>query len=490
MVAVRQLAQTVGFNAALLALSRVVNAALSIVIIGVLTRVLGTNTFGEWSLVIAYGTILYACADWGLYSLLARDIARPGADEAALVRVYFWLRAAALGGVFALGVAASFALPLSSAVRSGLVIASFFFAFNSLSQILSAVFQKHLAMFWVGAAELAGKLCLLVVVLLGARRFGLAGVLAGLAFSGLVQFFILRFAVRLFVVPAGRTPAGWLKRSLVESWPMAVSIGLTLVYFKGDALLLGFLKPSSDVAIYGLAYSVLEHLIFFPAMFMGLMLPRLAARLSESRGAFRILLQQIFDLFFVAGLPIVVGLVFVADKIALLLGGPNFRASGGVMTVLGVATALIFFGNLFGSAVVVLGRQKSALRAYLAGFVTMLAVDLALIPRYSYFGTAWGTVATEIVVTVLLVRIVCKGAGVRLSLKRCIRILPAVAVLALVLAAARPLGLFGLTALGAASYLMAAWASGAIGPAELELFRLGRRQPTAPAVATVPPVSP
>ncbi|MBI3305456.1 flippase [Candidatus Parcubacteria bacterium] len=490
MVAVRQLAQTVGLNAAFLVLSRVVSAALSVLIIGVLTRVLGANTFGEWSLVIAYGTILHACADWGLYSLLARDIARPGADEAALVRAYFWLRAAALGGVFGLGVAASLVLPFSSAVRSGLVIASFFFAFNSLSQILSAVFQKYLAMFWVGVAEVAGKLCFLGVILLAARRSGLAGVLAGLALSGLVQFFILRFAVRLFVVPTGRTSAGWLKRSLVESWPMAISIGLTLVYFKGDALLLGFFKPSYDVAIYGLAYSVLEHFIFFPAMFMGLMLPRLAQRLSESRGAFRALLQQIFDLFFVAGVPIVVGLVFVADKIALLLGGPDFRASGGVMAVLGVAVALIFFGNLFGSAVVVLGRQKSALSAYLAGLVTMLVVDLALIPRYSYFGTAWGTVATEIVVTVFLARIVFQGAKVRLSLKRFARSLPAVAVLALVLAAARPLGLAALVALGTTSYLLSTWASGAIGPAELELFRLGRRSSAVPAGVPAPPVSP
>lgn len=464
--------KSVGTNAFLMAASRVVSAALAIVGVGILTRSLGPASYGDWSIIIAYGTILHAVADWGLAALASRDLARPGAAEGEVVRAYVWLRAAIAAFAFAFGIAASYAIPLSPVVRTAVAATSVFFICNSLSQIFITVFQKHLAMQWVALADLAAKGVFVAGVAALARPYGIAGAVAALVVSGGVQVLMLRWAVRFFATPTGRPQAGWVRRVFRESWPMAVSTSFVLLYFKGDAILLSFLKPREDVAIYGLGYSVLENLIYFPAMFMGLMIPRLTRRLHHTPAAFRELLQRLFDLFLVAGVPIAVGLWFVSPEIAELLGGPAFRPSAAVMAILGLATLLIFFGNLFGSAVVVLNRQREAVWAYVAGFLAMVAVNLALIPRFSYLGTAWATVATELVVVALLAWVVRRSSGFRPSLGRAWRAALAAVALWVVLWVVRDAGIATLALAGAASYSLAAWLVGAFGRGDVALFRM------------------
>lgn len=470
--------RSVGTNAALMAASRVASAVLSIVGVGILARSLGPASYGDWSIIIAVGTILHAVADWGLGALASRDLARSGAREGEVLRAYVWLRAAVAIAAFAVGITASQAIPFSPAVRTGIAATSAFFISNSLSQIFIAVFQKHLAMQWVALADLTAKGVFVAGVAALARPYGIAGAVAALVVSGVVQFLILRWAVRFFAAPAGRPQAAWARRALSESWPMAISTSFILLYFKGDAILLSFLKPREDVAIYGLGYSVLENLIYFPAMFMGLMIPRLTRRLSHAPAAFRASLQRLFDLFWVAGLPIAVGLWFVSPAVAELLGGPAFRESAGVMAVLGVAILLIFFGNLFGSAVIVLGRQRAAVWSYVAGFMTMVAVNLALIPRLSYLGTAWATVATELVVTAFLIWVVWRSSGFWPLFSRAGRAAVAAAALWLVLWVVRDAGIAVLVFAGAASYAAAAWLVGAFGRGDLALFRMTAAEDT------------
>lgn len=464
--------RSVGTNAALMAVSRVASAALSIVGIGILTRSLGPTSYGDWSIIIAVGTILHAVADWGLAALASRDLALPNAREGEVLRAYVRLRATIALAAFAVGIAVSWAVPFSAAVRTGILAVSAFFIVNSLSQILIVVFQKHLAMHWVALSDLAAKGVFVAGVAALARTYGIAGAVAALIVSGTVQFSLLRWTVRFFAAPTGLTPTGWARKALRESWPMAISTSFILLYFKGDAILLSFLKPREDVAIYGLGYSILENLIYFPAMFMGLMIPRLTRQLHHAPAAFRELLQRLFDLFWVAGLPIVVGLWFASPRIAELLGGTAFRPSAGVIAILGAAIAVIFFGNLFGSAVVVLGSQREAIWSYLAGFVTMVVVNLVLIPRFSYLGTAWATVATELVVTALLIRIVYRASGFHPRVFRAWRAVFAAAALGLVLWLVRDAGLITLTLAGVASYGAAAWLLGAFRKDDLALFRM------------------
>jgi len=68
-------------------------------------------------------------------------------------------------------------------------------------------------------------------------------------------------------------------------------------------------------------------------------------------------------------------------------------------------------------------------KGYLAGAVSGLVLYLILIPRFSYFGAAIGTIATEIIVAVIAFWLVRQGSKQSLSLKIILKSFPALIAL-------------------------------------------------------------
>jgi O-antigen/teichoic acid export membrane protein len=189
------------------------------------------------------------------------------------------------------------------------------------------------------------------------------------------------------------------------------------VYFKADTIILSLFKSQADVGVYGAAYKVLEVLTTFPAMFAGLILPLLAgAWAAMDRERFSRVLGKAIDAMSMVALPLIVGTFFLAQPVMNLIA-PEFRDSGSLLQILIIATGIIFLGNIFGSAVVAVNRQRTMMWLYLLVAIISLTGYLVFIPRYSYFGAAWMTVVSESLVTISAALIVLVSTKTRLSLK-------------------------------------------------------------------------
>ena len=71
-----------------------------------------------------------------------------------------------------------------------------------------------------------------------------------------------------------------------------------------------------------------------------------------------------------------------------------------------------YFNHLIGYTIVALGRQRRYLIVSLAALVFNVIVNLAVIPKYSYFGAAAVTVLTEGLILIITVAFVFKVIGV------------------------------------------------------------------------------
>jgi len=96
-----------------------------------------------------------------------------------------------------------------------------------------------------------------------------------------------------------------------------------------------------------------------------------------------------------------------------------------------VAAALIFLGNVFGSAVIALGQQRRAVWAYGIGMVLNFGLNLIFIPRFSYVAAATSTVLTEFVVTFGLMCICARASGGYIRTMRVLYALAASIVMAI-----------------------------------------------------------
>lgn len=195
---------------------------------------------------------------------------------------------------------------------------------------------------------------------------------------------------------------------MVQGYPLAIASFLVMIYFSSDSLFLSILKPAADVGVYRLPYKILESLIFFPAMFVGLIMPLLSRSAQSDQGKFKNIFQRASNVLMIFALPLVVGTMALSPQIIELLGGGKYSESAMIFNILIVAVGIIFFGTLFSYVLIALEKQKSLLWISAVGAVFNVAANLIFIPRYSYYAAAVTTVLTEALVTFLMVIAVYK----------------------------------------------------------------------------------
>ena len=193
-------------------------------------------------------------------------------------------------------------------------------------------------------------------------------------------------------------------RSLLRrGYPLAISGVLSIIYFSASSLILSVIKPPAEVGIFRLAYKVLESLIFFPAMFAGLIMPLLSRFALGERFKFQQVFQKSWDVLLIFTLPLVAGAALLAQPIVFLLGGRQYSEAAPVLSILMIAVAAIFLSTLFSYALIALGQEKKIMMTAGAAVIGNLLLNIFLLPRYSYLGAAWVTTVTESGVALALV---------------------------------------------------------------------------------------
>jgi len=408
----------IGANTLAASLGRVIGSVLALLSMALMTRALGVEGFGEYATIIAYLTTFQILADLGLYSLFTREISQNPARERELLSIFFTLRLLAGAFLLALAVILVFFFPYSRAVQLGTAFASIGFLAVSLTQLFMGVFQTRVAVYKGAIAEVLGRGSQLAFV----AFFFWSG--AGLlAFVGahVIASFVLFFANLFFawrIIPFRITFSKTETQRIIRAaLPVAASIVFTLLYFRMDTLMLSVMKGPAEVGLYSGAYKVLETFIFFPAVLVGLFFPILSRYAKDDRKAFSRTISFLTDGILAVVAPLVVGGVLLSTTLLALIGGEGFIEATGALAVLFVAVGAIFFGTLFGNSVVALDLQKKALWVYAAGLVLNFSTNLFVIPKYSYMGAAWTTLATEVLVTTLLAFLVWRSAPFVLSLR-------------------------------------------------------------------------
>lgn len=408
MAIARKIAYNVVFNAA----AKLISTVLALVGIGFITRYLGKEGFGEYSVVLAFFSFFGAFADLGLYTITARNISREGADEEKIVGNVLSLRIISSLSVLLFSPVIFLFLPYSSEVKWGILLSAMAFILSSTYSVLNGVFQKNLAMDRVATVELLGKVIQTLIIILAVKKdLGfLAIIFSLLAFMGF-NLFVVFLLARKYIKITLRFDLGYWKSFLAESLPMGISVIITFLYFKLDTILLSVLKDSTQVGIYNAAYKVIENLTFFPAMIIGLMLPIMSHSIISDRKRFEYISNETLKVFLILVFPLVTGTLLLSDKIILLIAGEAFLDSANALRILIFALAFIFFGNFFNSILIAGNLQKKLMKALSFAAIFNISTNLILIPMYSYMGSAVVSVLTEFMVVAMTYFLAKKHLG-------------------------------------------------------------------------------
>ena len=465
MALARKIAYNVVFNSALKVTSTVFIALLSIRLI---TGYLGQEGFGEYATVLAFFAFFGAIGDLGLANITAREIAKPSVDEAEFFGKVAGLRVTASLIIIALAPLLLFWFHYAPHVKGGIVIITLALLFAQFSTLLNGVFQKRLAMDRIAMVEFTGKIIQFLLIYLSVRfDLGFLAVVSAVLFTMLFNATVALYLSRSFVKFRFSWDIPFWKRFMHDAWPLGLTAIITFAYFKLDTIILSLLQPASHVGIYNVAYKIMENLIFFPAMLVGLILPLLSRAHHVDPSQFREIAEKTAKVFIAIVLPIVIGTLFLAPEIVAVVSGGGFEISADVLRILIFSLAGIFFGHYFNMLILVGNAQKKLLKALAIVAIINVSLNVILIREFSYFGAAISSAVTEALVVILSGVIVYRSLGFFPRPDRLSRILLSAAAMAVVLYLARPLPFIVTLGLAAASYAALLWATRAVTSREI-----------------------
>ncbi len=456
------LTRKLALNSAVQIAGKVVSTGFGLLVIGMLTRSLGPAAFGRYAVALAFLQVFGVLVDLGLYIVLLQKLSADEANAESWASTAFTLRLITATGFLVLAPLIALLTHYPGDVKQAIAIATISTFAVTVNQVLVGIFQKALQMHRVAIAELAGRIVLLVSTYFVIHShptvpWVMVTVAAGSVVNLLLSFILSRGIVRIRL----QLDREKVRTIFHEGWPVALSIAFNLVYFKADTLILARTRPDADVGLYASAYKVLEVLTTFPAMFAGLLTPLLAsAHAAQDAPRFQRVLQRAVDTIGLVAIPLAVGTGFVAVQVMRLVGGSAYSAAAPALTILMVATACIFFGNLFANAVVAVGAQRRMLWAYAIVAVGSLTGYLIAIPRAGIQGAAWMTLVSELAITLTGIILILRVTTATLQWSRLTRTLIACIPMVLLLALTPTLSLFPRLLLGVAAYVVGLFLTG------------------------------
>ncbi len=394
------LSQTVAKNTGVQVLGRMAVILFSLLTTALLTRLLGATGYGSYVFVIALVMFFVTIADWGTGMIFVREAAKKLAEEKKIYGNAFVFRFCFALFLFLVVDLLAFS-PWFLPLKTPLLIASVLIVLITLKTTTHIIFQTKMRFEYMALADAVGSFVFLVMIsffaFAGGRFFSLALVVFLFVLANIVSLcFSLFWAGKLSKIQI-KPERKLINFILGEAVPTGALLMVFSVYNRLDIFLLQAFKGAEAVGVYGLAYKVHDNLILGAAYLASALFPVLSSLTSGKtwQKNFLLIYRRAFDVLLVGG-GLVAGIVFLcAPLIISLIGGANFTESALILRFLVFATFFAYLNHLTGYSLIVLGKQRVSLMIAVLALFFNLSLNLFFIPRFSFYGAAVVTVATE-----------------------------------------------------------------------------------------------
>lgn len=414
------LSGSIARNTIVQTIGKIVSVALGWVIVVMMTRSLGAEGFGAYTIMTAYLQFFGVAVDFGFVLVSSQLLAERPDDQPRIFANLLGFRLATSAVVLAIAPLAIWAFPYSLLVKQGVVVLTLSFFLAALMQVFTGFFQKELKVGRVLLGEIGSRVVLLAFIAWAlSTGGGIFTMLLGVVAGALVNFLVLSISAgRFFPIRVAYDKELW-QLMWRRSWPLMATIVLNLIYLKADTVILSLTRSQAEVGVYGAMYRVFEVLVTFPTMFASLLLPVLAGFwVRQDREQFRSTALRGVEAVVFAAVPMVIGVAFIAPHVVTMFGQEFLNDGPTLLRWLVLANAFVFIGTYFAHLVVAVDKQKNMIMPFAITAAIGLVGYLIFIPRYGALGAAVMTAVSEAVIALLAWLVAERSAGMKLPVLR------------------------------------------------------------------------
>ncbi|MSQ28535.1 MAG: hypothetical protein EXR51_10445 [Dehalococcoidia bacterium] len=382
----------------------------------VMLRVLGPADYGWYSFAVALIGYFAIFTDYGLGTLLIRDVARAPEGAEKLVGRAIGLRLVLCAVSFPVLVAVSWWYHLQFGLAQEAVIAGVLFMVSlfpsGVAGALSARFSAQERMELPAALGVATAVLRAILgvaaLLLGAGVVGL-GIVSVVA-SGVNAAVFWWLYARRYGRPGISLDVTAGRQLLRTSAPLMFNSFLNTIFFRIDILLLQAMRGAEAVGLYSTAYKFIDGLLLVPTFVTLALFPLLSRFANESPERLGRTYRQAVKALVLVAVPIAVGFTFLAEDVLRFFFGETYAPAAPALRLLAWFLPLSYLNGVTQYLLIAVNRQRLITLAFGLGAGFNIVANIAVIPRFGMEGSAAVTVLSEVVLLAPFM------AGVRASL--------------------------------------------------------------------------
>ncbi len=385
-------------NSALVLGGEIADRILRLLLVLMAPRILGDAAYGKFHFAIMYTNLFLILADFGIHQLIIRDISRDRSRSQKLasngLTLKLILASATIGLIY---LVTSFSGKPAADVNAVYFMGWAMIA-GSFGEFFASVFRAHQKMGY----DVLSTLIFGTVV----NAAGLYVLFAGYDFVALSGVYLLAQVVRLiyciivtqakFVKIRLGTDFALIRYLARESFTFGILYFFALLYTNVDSTMLSFMTNDETTGWYGVSYRLINAMMFIPVAVMKVVFPALSQYFKESEEMFQSLFERSFKMMLLIGFSLAAVVYGSADRIIVAMWGQEFISGAGALKILVWANAIMFVGTVQTHATRASNRQGFTAKVVASSAVLNVVLNLILIPKYSLYGAAFATVASEL----------------------------------------------------------------------------------------------
>jgi O-antigen/teichoic acid export membrane protein len=410
-----------------------VGSLFSVAAAALLFRHLGVVDTGRYTIAMSLGALVSGLTDLGLTGVGLRELSvLRGTQRAVFTRNLLGMRLtfALLGALLVSAFAFVVYGPL---LGLGVLIACGGVLLQNTQGILSVSLAVRLRLGWLSALELARLFMtactIALLVLLDAH------LLAFLAVTAIASAMVLPAVIALVRSDIPLKPSFDIRRWRALVTPMltySAAVITATLYLRVAVVLVSLLCNARQLGYFSVSYRVVENLFTLPGLLVASVFPIFAHTAHGDPARFAYAISRVFEASLIIGVWVSLSLIVGARLAIEVVGGGRFLPAAPVLAVQGLSVAAIFVSTVWSYALLSLHLHRTILILNLSMLALVALAVAVLASLYGALGAALATAAAETATALVGAIVLVRG---RAHLKPRLRVLPQVALAALVGAA-------------------------------------------------------
>ncbi len=390
-------------------INKFVTATSTLLVSALITRLLGAETYGEYSIVTTYIITFFLLSDFGVNAIVVQDFAKNVESAKANFAKVLTLRFAFGMALMLIALVSLYFMPYSDLVKWAIIISLPLIVFSSLSSAASLIFQSFLRYDFQAKASVWGSS--LILILTSASIYFFQGSLIGLITANLIGSAIAPLISLYFIREYISTKTSWVdlnywKHVVIDAFPMGMALSLNVLMIHVDRLLLSVLSTPFSVGIYSLSYKIFDVVLVLPTFFMNATYPILIKLKDESEEKYRLFAAKVFTYLFIAAIILAILAILTSGFLVPLIWGGEMSESIVPFNILAGGLVFFFLSAPLSWIALIEGKKTILMWIYGVAFVFNGIMNWIFIPAYDYYAAAALTVITECLVFAALTMLV------------------------------------------------------------------------------------